>query len=1122
MDLGTALAIVSLGLTVCEGITKYCGAFKDLKSEVASLLQISSELHGILHSIEIWLQSRPSLSPAMVGKVEGSVRTCLSHLDEILDLCSKYSRPSTKDIKSRLLHAKRGLEFPFKVGTVQRLKSRMEALKTNINLSLALLTSDLTIEGVEGLKSALQQTEQTISSHMDQAKTSLSTEIAQLQQNMHDGIANSGAGISSEITLLESSISSQSKQGTATVTDTMDLHFKSLAQSSSTKMDDLSVAIADTAQQLVASTSSGTKHVERVVQGAQNELAQMFKHGQQEMLHQVKRLIQIERRYTTSQSTTDHHALVGPPQLKSRRRTRNRQAHIEFRGTIHEMCTCNPRSMESRYRPRLWSWFQVTSDTSLVHEKSCPIWYTSRRTITSRVNIRLWNIQIVGSLDFSGGYYSWRDWGMTPSPGLRCRTVVPKNTGAFAILNVLKKQLFTIEWEEPAKDQELLEQLAFDECLVCLQKEFSLGKASPHDVDQYGHNILTAISRIWSLGYIPREAKMRRQALELFQIIQSRWDIDPFEEDGQPLAHFPSAADALLSHVCTGINADFDILFEAIEWLSTRGLDLHLSISRYQVPIANFEHEYGTIKLGGLFNRLRHLPSTLFPLRNLEFIDAAGCNDLAITVLKRDQERLKTLLHDQPQLLSEENGFGQNALHFATEWTGGLKFILASPWITDSVLNKWDIFDADRSRGSPLGYAIEQRNTASISALLEAGATFELTMIEGSSPECSKLLIGELIKRRQDLQALAGGHDFGPCLSDDAARKYLSFLDEQNIHVRDAVRQVVLPKGSIYHRWYPGSSLQLGFFSRGVVQTLLGSGFVSVDEEVDGVTPLMTVPVYNNIEDQILTTELLLAHGADATKEMPPLLVTESRSGNEGKYSVLHFLALHFGHGANHKRVRWEEKWKLVWDFEPLGKTVHRKEAIFGSPLNDACCCGCSNDGCTPAGAFLKGIFEDTFELIFKGEFYTSTLLYLVEELFQLGLQRDIMMRVAMVSLRMMTFEALELTHTCCSLRWSRQYEYPGRIIALKQQEEVRRIREEESADLHLLESLVEEFTAKFASLALPLGDFLRGYWRQRMEEILYGEDLIPKEELQGQRELGVHLKVVRDRKDDFFSGLWR
>ncbi|KAK4220694.1 hypothetical protein QBC38DRAFT_169285 [Podospora fimiseda] len=136
METGTVLAIVSLGLTVCDGVIKYSSALKDRTGEVTSLVQTSSGLHRIFHSIASWLHSQTNLSPGMVSRVGASVETCLLHLDEILDLCTKYSRPSSKDIKFRLLHAKRGLTFPFKTDTIRKLRSRLEALKTNINLAL--------------------------------------------------------------------------------------------------------------------------------------------------------------------------------------------------------------------------------------------------------------------------------------------------------------------------------------------------------------------------------------------------------------------------------------------------------------------------------------------------------------------------------------------------------------------------------------------------------------------------------------------------------------------------------------------------------------------------------------------------------------------------------------------------------------------------------------------------------------------------------------------------------------------------------------------------------------------------------------------------------------------------
>ena len=141
MDPGTALAIVSLGITVCDGVTSYCSALKHHKEDVRSLSSISTDLQSILKDVQTWLQHRPSLSGSSVDRVNGCAKACLDHLDDILVMCEHYSPPAKDNLGSRLIYVKRGLQFPFKKETTQNLTVQMESLRSNVQLAFAILSS---------------------------------------------------------------------------------------------------------------------------------------------------------------------------------------------------------------------------------------------------------------------------------------------------------------------------------------------------------------------------------------------------------------------------------------------------------------------------------------------------------------------------------------------------------------------------------------------------------------------------------------------------------------------------------------------------------------------------------------------------------------------------------------------------------------------------------------------------------------------------------------------------------------------------------------------------------------------------------------------------------------------
>jgi hypothetical protein len=141
LDPGTALSIVSLGITVCDGVIAYCSALNDRKKDVRSIVERSTQLQGILQDLQTWLHDRPNLHRSKADRVTSCVQACVGHIDEILKMCANYSPLAATDIKSRLLHVKRGLQFPFQKETLQKLEYQIGACRENVKLVVMLLAA---------------------------------------------------------------------------------------------------------------------------------------------------------------------------------------------------------------------------------------------------------------------------------------------------------------------------------------------------------------------------------------------------------------------------------------------------------------------------------------------------------------------------------------------------------------------------------------------------------------------------------------------------------------------------------------------------------------------------------------------------------------------------------------------------------------------------------------------------------------------------------------------------------------------------------------------------------------------------------------------------------------------
>ena len=498
------------------------------------------------------------------------------------------------------------------------------------------------------------------------------------------------------------------------------------------------------------------------------------------------------------------------------------------------------------------------------------------------------------------------------------------------------------------------------------------------------------------------------------------------------------------------------------------------------------------------------------------------CSLLSIAVLKRDEQSLRDILGKDPASLSEVNFFGQNALHFATEWPDGLEIILNNEAMTGDILDQ-----LDKADNSPLHYAAVQDNMESVQMLVNADACFAFESLNDAGPKCRRLLISLLYERRRRLMELAiehkgfmeGDHTdhLASFHTDTASRMNLLSLKEIGVHVPESLRSSVLSQGSLYHQSYRngvshGTLWNIRSMREEIWQDLIAAGFLQVDEVWDQVTPIMTL---HSGKRTISFAEILLENGADATKELPLERSRNQDHDNGKRHRAIHKLAFQVGRSEQMADKRDHRYPEMISN---LSETFCVQRAIFQSANKDPCSCYCSPGGCTALVCLIKGIRDSLLGRPARP--------YLLRPLAGALLQFDLGNRdreaVAMEFIRMMTFDSLELTHTCCTFGnpgiSSPGFEMPRRRI--EDQEEIDRIHDEELEGLQQLGTLMAEFTTEFAKSEIPLGEFFEGYWRERMEQVLHKSE--PTEGLENQEEPYVWMREDDDPDHEFFAQLWK
>jgi hypothetical protein len=140
---GSAVGVISLGLTVCQGLLAYYGQFKAFHEQIDEVTDRMAALESILKALQHVLINASVLSmcetaPSATVAID-SILKCydgLNKLGRMVEKCdaTKSTRNSTGHNKqiSRLL-------YPFRRETLMALTETMSCLQANLNTSLQLL-----------------------------------------------------------------------------------------------------------------------------------------------------------------------------------------------------------------------------------------------------------------------------------------------------------------------------------------------------------------------------------------------------------------------------------------------------------------------------------------------------------------------------------------------------------------------------------------------------------------------------------------------------------------------------------------------------------------------------------------------------------------------------------------------------------------------------------------------------------------------------------------------------------------------------------------------------------------------------------------------------------------------
>ena len=327
---------------------------------------------------------------------------------------------------------------------------------------------------------------------------------------------------------------------------------------------------------------------------------------------------------------------------------------------------------------------------------------------------------------------------------------------------------------------------------------------------------------------------------------------------------------------------------------------------------------------------------------------------------------------------------------------------------------------------------------------------------------------------------------------DRKACQAISMLQEK-IEVPNYLKNLTSKHSTVYH---------LNLLTLREARMFWNAGFRKIDEPDEwSLSPLMRVSTTCIGNSKFVVW--LIANGADVHRQQLmrdhfDLYDTyQPETGNESSSTTaLHYVAINLKYllyDTIFNKIRWESK-----SYSKVIRALTRH--VLTDTLSDGCTCACSTTGCTAYTMMVKP--EDRWrDSLSQARPWTIQSLATFAKFLQID--KPSLGRLRTEIIRFKTFYKMGLRHTCCDIKYSIGVQ-TYLIYKRYDDEETNEILEEQAEQVERLETLLVEFEAKHEELGCTFIEFMNGYWRRRMKEVMREEQPIDHT---GITEIGVELR---------------
>ncbi|KAI1774782.1 hypothetical protein F4818DRAFT_418914 [Hypoxylon cercidicola] len=1062
---GTAVGILSLGLQLYGGLKEYLDNLKDRDEYIGKNLLYLNRLRSLTDAVKSDISASQNNRYALSQEVVQSLGAYEAEINIFDARIREYEHVATTKPTGQFKETIKKLGFPFARPELEKLASRLE--RANNLLSIALQGLNLQVLSVNQgeLMSGLSTVHDKVN-EIQSREFMLETNV----KNSHDTITTISQDVQ-RLSLMGPKIQS------------------SISQVSQVQHDAFSTMALLHADNHLQQQS--TTKIEESINELKDMVARTYHNGPQGVFQMLMSKPDYLRSYLDQTGTRPRSSnrSIDSAQGLSQIAFRHWRTHVA------NGCMCRRRRRINHQSSR-WSTFTRFNETTadIYHEPGCLRYRNGETKETRTVGIvytglhRLLNIAVVASYTMSTGA-----GGASISPMFRYYAMVDDlQSPAFRIVHIIGNGVAYLCWTLSGAEAETACQQVIQLGKFKLQQIFDRRASVPTDVNVYGMTLVEAC-----LEPLIRDIKIFGGTQEVEMAYKAVASLSELDIPTMKNALHDSNNSILYSYFINPYNRD--IQYEAM---------------LQKLVLSLIQGVPGAYIYNVRWNEL--LPSqTLFVEEDIA--EAFGLdNSLFAAVLAKDENTLVQVLRTASTSPEDFISNGISVLHLAILWPIGLRILL------DSLQGTYLAMECDNL--TLLEFALQSsflicedpdrrcRNcpgAESVKILLDAGCPVTSACLD--SPMTNNALytlLGHIKTWRERLMILAQTQFLGVELEqlgllnssvlDHSAPEVIRKLEAKGISV---FTELGVEPGD--YRLSPPSSHNESSsiyhdvtYHEDISTIVFDLGFRDIDTYYEGRTPIMNC--YNDVE----YGEWLLDHGASATNLVP----WKTPAGFLGLQELPRWTVAH------HLMVT--TAWNTSFDFR-IDVTLSKSVGIFrlatrfsDLQVGDGCDCGCSDvgKGCVPLTTF----FNSALLLLGENTPSSHTLIAEICKLVEaLELEGHLSLVAADTIIRVITFNALEIRHTCCATLDTR-----GRIgfIPRSYGEDFLEIQKEDKSLLDELEKLIVVFNGQFREQFHGQGQsifhFVEGYWKERMDQVLQEKEArrLTREEREAAAQIGVIL----------------